>query len=115
MTALTDVEIRAINKHLISHNKQPLAFKTVLSYSKVIVNGRNVQSQAMTRAKRSNSYTVMYSDGTKVSYGLVDKILKCEQSNVAVINKLEISKTPSLPCLLPSIVASRLLEDFSLH
>ena len=110
---LTDEELRAVNKHLVSLDKLPLTSNAVVSYSKVMVYGKIVQSRLMTRAKRSNSYTVTYCEGPEVSYGLLDKLICCGENNLVVINKLEAVKRASMPASsLPSKIVIRLLEDF---
>ena len=114
--ALTDVELRKVNNCLISFDKLPLTSKAVVSYSKVIVNGQMIQSRSMSRAKRSNSYTIAYSEGAEVSYGLLDKLIHVRnaESNLALIHKLEVVKRSSLPSShdLTSTIITRLLEDF---
>ena len=112
--ALTDEEMRAVNEHLHSLDKLPLTSKAVITYSKIIVYGKVIQTRLMTRAKRSNSYTVTYCEDSKVSYGLLDKLICCGENNLAVINKLEVIPRSSgmLASTLPSTVVVRLLEDF---
>jgi hypothetical protein len=112
--ALTDEEMRAVNEYLLSLDKLPLTSKAVITYSKIIVYGQVIQSRSMTRAKQSNSYTVSYCEDSKVSYGLLDKLICSGESNLAVINKLEvIPRSSSMPAgTLPSTVIVRLLEDF---
>lgn len=115
--ALVDTELRAVNDYLITNNKLPLTSKFVVSYSKVVVNGQTIQSQSMSRAKRSNSYTLAYCHGgSEVSYGLLKRLIhvRSGERNLALIQTLDVIRRTLFPSHhnLTSAIVSRLFEDF---
>ena len=116
--ALTEAELSEVNKHLVSVEKVPLTSNSVMSYSKLVVDRQTIQSQAMSRAKRSNSHTVSYSKGSQVAYGLLDKLIQVKSAEtylrLALINRLEVLNRPTLPSShdLTETIIKRLLEDF---
>ena len=85
-----------VNKHLVSVEKVPLTSNSVMSYSKLVVDRETIQNQAMSRAKRSNSHTVAYSNGSQVAYGQLDKLIQVKSAEthlrLALINRLEVDQ-----------------------
>ena len=113
-TTLNSIEVEAVNEYFVTHGKPLLTSTTVMSYSKVVINKQTIQSRSMTRAVRTNSFTVAYhSDGGEVAYGLVEKLISFAGTNLAIIKQLKVSKNPSLSDTLSTQVAiSKLMEDF---
>ena len=88
-TTLNDQELRKVND-LVSCGISKLTTSTVMSHSKVI-NHQIIQSHTMSRATRTNSYTVAYTYNSRVCYGKLISILGCK---LALIKQLKVTEQP---------------------
>ena len=113
-TTLTQSELQAVNDFLISRGKSVLASAIVMSHSKAIINHQTITSCAMSKATRTNSYTIAYQLEDRVAYGLVQKLISLAGCHLALVKKLKVLQAEqSLPdAELNSTIVSKLLEDF---